>query len=312
MHVLVTGGARYIGSAIVHSLLQDHHRVRVLDDLSTGHIEALTDDAEFLFGSLLDPTTLSKAVRGVDAVIHCAGKSLVSESVANPEKYRLNNVEGSRLLIAQMIASGVDRMVFSSSAATYAGADHPLVETNAEEPSNPYGESKLAVDRLLQDADFKGASLRYFNVAGAISSRGHWYGERHHPESHLIPNVLSATTANPLQVYGDDWPTEDGTCIRDYIHIDDLVRAHLSALEAPGFEICNLGTGVGISVMTVIKTAERVLGRKVPFAVASRREGDPAVLTASSEKAERLWNWSPERTLEEMIEDAESFRRRPW
>lgn len=312
MKVLVTGGAGYIGSVIVQILLAEGNQVRILDDLSTGHREAIPDNVDFIESSLLDSAALELALTNIDGVIHCAGKSLVSESVSNPEKYHLNNVEGSAQLIAAMKEQGVRRIVFSSSAATYRSQDDPLTEESDELPSNPYGMSKLLVDQMLLESGFEGASLRYFNVAGAHFNGKHWFGERHSPESHLIPNVLSATPEQPLQVFGDDWPTTDGTCVRDYIHVADLARAHLLALNHQGFDICNLGSGSGSSVSQVIETASRVLERQIPKKIRPRREGDPAVLVASYEKAHRLWGWKPEKTLMEMIADVESFTRQPW
>lgn len=312
MHVLVTGGAGYVGSAIVHCLLAENHDVRVLDDLSTGHREAVPSNTELIEGSLLDQVALKRSLTHIDAVIHCAGKSLVSESVTNPEKYFLNNVEGSRMLIEAMREQDVSHIVFSSSAATYRGDAQALTETSAEEPSNPYGQTKLEVDKMLLKSGFTGTSFRYFNVAGALLSHGRWYGERHSPETHLIPNVLGATPDEPLKIFGNTWATPDGTCIRDYIHVADLARAHVMALSHRGFDICNLGSGNGSSVMTVVTTASEVLNRPVPHQVQEPRAGDPAVLVASYAKAERIFGWKPEKTLSEMITDAVSFKHQPW
>lgn len=305
MRVLVTGGAGYIGSVISRILLEQGDHVRVLDDLSTGHEDAIAEEAEFRFGSILNPDDLEPALEGVDAVIHCAGKSLVGESVDKPDLYYQVNVEGTHSLIEAMNLNGVRRIVFSSSAAVYASGDGmPLTESAPEEPLNPYGATKLAVDHMLMESGLNGASFRYFNVAGAHFDGVKWVGERHDTETHLIPLVLKATEQEPLRIFGVDWPTADGTCVRDYIHVVDLARAHVAALHHEGFAIANLGTGRGSSVREVISVAEEVLNRTVPYVIEQRRAGDPAVLVASYEKANRLFQFSPARSLREMISDA--------
>lgn len=308
MQILVTGGAGYIGGVISRILLREGHQVRILDDLSTGHAATIPPGSTLIEGSILDSRAVDEGLAGVDAVIHCAGKSLVSESVQKPELYMQVNLDGSRNLLDRMEKAGVDRIVFSSSAAVYEGNGRdPLTEASPELPANPYGASKLEVDRLLSQSHFRGASFRYFNVAGALHTNGTWFGERHNPETHLIPNVLKATQENPLRVFGNDWPTSDGTCVRDYIHVVDLAKAHIAALEHGEFAICNLGSGDGSSVLTVIETAQEVLGRDIPHAFAQRRDGDPAVLVASYQKAQNLFGWRPERSLREMISDAAAF-----
>ena len=315
--ILVTGGAGYIGSATVALLLERGFDVTVLDDCSTGHAEVVPAQATFIKGSLLDGDSVKRALQGCDAVIHFAGKSLVGESVHNPEIYFETNVNGSQILFDEMDGAGVTRIVFSSSAATYGESKaQPILETHKAAPTNPYGETKLAVDNLLTDlaaeGNFSAISLRYFNVAGAAKSGDHWLAERHNPETHLIPNVLKASNDNPLKIFGSDWDTKDGTCIRDYVHVVDLAQAHILALDAlkPGFhEIINLGSGGGYSVKEVVDYASKIIGSEIPRIDAPRRDGDPAILIASIAKAKEILGWEPTRNLEAMISDAyESFK----
>ena len=315
--ILVTGGAGYIGSATVALLLERGFDVTVLDDCSTGHAEVVPAEATFIKGSLLDGDSVKRALQGCDAVIHFAGKSLVSESVQIPDLYFETNVNGSQILFDEMDGAGVTRIVFSSSAATYGESKvQPIVETHKAAPTNPYGETKLAVDNFLTDLaaeeNFAAISLRYFNVAGAAKSGGNWLAERHNPETHLIPNVLRASSENPLKIFGSDWDTKDGTCIRDYVHVVDLAQAHLLALDAlkPGVhEIINLGSGGGYSVKEVVDCASRIVGSEIPRIDAPRRDGDPAILIASISKAKQILGWEPTRNLEAMISDAyESFK----
>jgi len=313
----VTGGAGYIGSATVALLLERGFDVTVLDDCSTGHAEVVPAEATFIKGSLLDGDSVKRALQGCDAVIHFAGKSLVGESVQNPDLYFETNVNGSQILFDEMDGAGVTRIVFSSSAATYGESKvQPILETHKAAPTNPYGETKLAIDNLLTDLaaeeNFAAISLRYFNVAGAAKSGGNWLAERHNPETHLIPNVLKSSSDNPLKIFGSDWETKDGTCIRDYVHVVDLAQAHLLALDAlkPGVhEIINLGSGGGYSVKEVVDCASRIVGSEIPRIDAPRRDGDPAILIASISKAKQILGWEPTRNLEAMISDAyESFK----
>ena len=312
--VLVTGGAGYIGSTAVAMLLAAGYEVTVLDDLSMGHADAVPAEARFVEGSILDEAKVREALAGASAVIHFAGKSLVGESVEKPELYRHVNVDGTDVLLAQMRAASVNRIVFSSSAATYGEPKSvPIVESDPTEPTNPYGASKLGVDHLLtryaSEYGLAAISLRYFNVAGALHSSRGWLAERHDPETHLIPNVLRSTDAAPLKIFGVDWPTADGTCIRDYVHVVDLIDAHiraLGALEPAAHHIINLGSGGGYSVREVIDTASAVLGRPIAAIEFERRAGDPAVLIASIEKAGTLLGWKPERNLQSMIADTQS------
>jgi UDP-glucose 4-epimerase len=310
--ILVTGGAGYIGSTTVALLLQRGYEVSVLDDCSMGHADAVPAQAQFFEGSILDGAIVRKALAGCDAVIHFAAKSLVGESVEKPDLYRSNNIGGSLVLFDEMDGAGVTRIVVSSSAATYGDSKvQPIVETQKAHPTNPYGETKLAVDNLLTDLcaeeNFAAISLRYFNVAGALKQGGTWLAERHNPETHLIPNVLNATPGKPLKIFGTDWDTKDGTCIRDYIHVVDLADAHLRALDAlvaGRHEIINLGSGGGYSVREVVNTASKIVGYEIPAIEVERRAGDPAILIASIEKAKEILQWEPTRDLEAMISDA--------
>ena len=315
--MLVTGGAGYIGSTAVAILLDAGFHVSVLDDLSTGHADSVDSRARLIEGSLLDKDAIRRAIAGCDSVLHFAGKSLVGESVEMPALYMQVNVEGSTNLLDVMKEVGVNQIVFSSSAATYGEPREAILSEESEtQPTNPYGESKLKVDQLLSERAVKDGiaalSLRYFNVAGAFKGSRGWLTERHNPETHLIPNVLKASDSHPVTVFGIDWPTADGTCIRDYIHVIDLIDAHIKALKIlknGTHEIINLGSGEGYSVRQVIDTASDVMGRKVPTRDAQRRAGDPAVLVASIEKAQSLLNWKPTKNLSEMISDVYSSTR---
>jgi UDP-glucose 4-epimerase len=320
--VLVTGGAGYVGSVVAAHLLQAGHRVTVLDDLSTGFRAGVPEGADFVEGRIqdaaariLDPS--------YDAVLHFAASSQVGESVADPEKYWRNNVAGSLELLTAMRDAQVRTLVFSSTAATYGEPKSvPITEDDPTLPTNPYGATKLAVDHMISaEAAAHGlaaVSLRYFNVAGAhLSPEGAAYGERHDPESHLIPLVLQVAQGRreAISVYGDDYPTPDGTCVRDYIHVADLAEAHLLALDAavPGDHlICNLGNGNGFSVREVIDTVRKVTGHPIPEVVAPRRAGDPAVLVASAARARERLGWKPRRPdLTEIVRDAWTFTRNP-
>ncbi len=305
--ILVTGGAGYIGSTAVALLIERGYEVVVFDDLSMGHQDAVDSRAIFLRGSLLDPDALRNALVGCDAVIHFAGKSLVGESVEKPDLYHRVNVDGTQNLLDAMAVHGIDRIVFSSSAATYGQpVDDPITEESVASPTNPYGASKLSIDKMISASGMSAISLRYFNVAGAYKSESGWLAERHNPETHLIPLVLRATDEKPLKIFGTDWATKDGTCIRDYVHVVDLIEAHilaLGALKSHVHEIINLGSAGGYSVREVISQATKVLGRDIPAVESPRRAGDPATLVASIVKAKSLLGWQPTRDLEMMISD---------
>ncbi|MEI8066576.1 MAG: UDP-glucose 4-epimerase GalE [Actinomycetes bacterium] len=312
MKVLVTGGAGYIGGTAVSMLLDAGYSVNVLDNCSTGHADSVDPRATFFNESLLNAGAVQSALSGVDAVLHFSAKSLVGESVTKPDIYWETNVSGTRILLDSMQSAGIKKLVFSSTAATYGEPKEiPITEESVTNPTNPYGASKLAVDYMITaQANAYGLaaiSLRYFNVAGALKTSRGWQSERHNPETHLIPNVLRASTENPLKVFGEDWPTADGTCIRDYVHVVDLIKAHISALSVAtpsSHEIINLGSGGGYSVKEVIASAEKTLGRAVPCLSAPRRAGDPAVLIADISKAGRLLSWKPELDLDAMVSDA--------
>lgn len=307
MKILVTGGAGYIGATAVALLIKAGHQVNVLDDLSTGHKDAVPAEANFIQGSLLNDGDLDKALAGCDAVMHFAAKSLVGESVEKPDLYQQVNVGGSKALIAAMKRHGISKLVFSSTAATYGEPKRiPISESDEPAPKNPYGSTKLEIDRMISSSGFSAISLRYFNVAGAYKTSTGWLAERHNPETHLIPNLLRSTDSNPVKIFGTDWPTEDGTCIRDYIHVVDLIEAHILALEnlpSGKHEIINLGSGDGYSVRQVITAAEAAIGRKIPAIESERRAGDPAVLIADISKAKDFLKWQPSKGIKEMVAD---------
>jgi UDP-glucose 4-epimerase len=316
MRVLVTGGAGYIGSVVSAQLLAVGHEVIVVDDLSTGHADAVPPGAQF---HQLPITALDGRLGEwhVDAAIHFAAKSLVGESTEEPALYWRNNVVGTIALLDSLRAYGVQKIVFSSSAATYGQVEEqPIREDAPTRPTSPYGASKLAVDMLLTDyANSYGmaaVSLRYFNVAGALhSAEGLSFGERHATETHLIPNALrSLARGDQFSLYGTDYPTPDGTCVRDYIHVVDLGEAHLLALGVaePGVhQIVNLGSGRGYSNREVLLTVAEVTDRDLPIVEAPRRPGDPPTLVASNEKAGELLGWTPTRDLHAMVLDAWNF-----
>jgi UDP-glucose 4-epimerase len=311
MKLLVTGGAGYIGSIVAQQLLEAGHAVTVLDDLSRGHRAAVPEGATFERVDLLDEAATREALRdGFDAVMHFAALALVAESVAHPERYHRGNHVGAINLLDAMRDAGVRRLVFSSTCAVYGEPESvPMREDIPAAPVNAYGNSKLAIDRMIGDEcrahGLAAASLRYFNVAGA---RGE-LGEDHEPETHLIPLVLRAAAGitDHVKVFGTDYPTRDGTAVRDYIHVDDLGRAHIMALDAaaPGrHAIYNLGTGDGSTVREVVEAARNVTGREIPVREEPRRPGDPPELVAAADRIRTELGWEPEKGLEDMIADA--------
>jgi UDP-glucose 4-epimerase len=312
MRLLVTGGAGYIGSVVTAQLLDAGHEVTVLDDLSTGHRDAVPEGAEFVEGRVHDAAHGVFGRAAFDGVLHFAARSLVAESVRDPYPYWENNLVGTLGLLVAMHGAQVPRLVFSSSAATYgAPATSPITEDTPAQPINPYGHSKLAVDHLLagwaQAHGLAATSLRYFNVGGAHAG----LGERHAVETHLIPNVLAVPLGQrgAVEVLGTDYPTRDGTAVRDYLHVADLGRAHLLALAAaaPGHRIYNLGTGTGYSVREVLDACRRVTGHPIPALDRPRRPGDPPTLVASAERIAADLGWKPELGLDRIVTDAWAF-----
>ncbi|HET9345197.1 MAG TPA: UDP-glucose 4-epimerase GalE [Candidatus Limnocylindrales bacterium] len=324
MRILVTGGAGYVGSVSVEALMEAGHDVVVLDDLSTGHRSAVPPGARLETGTYADGSRVSGLLEDarIEAILHCAARSLVGESGVDPGRYYTDNVAGGVALLEAARSTGVNRLVFSSSAAVYGVPDAtPIPEDAPPLPINTYGETKRTFEAAMaaygRAYGLRSVSLRYFNVAGATER----LGEDHDPETHLVPNVLAAAagTGGPLTLFGDDYRTPDGTCIRDYIDVADLADAHLRALEATAADdartdeplVCNLGSGGGFSVREVIESAERVVGLPIPVTVGPRRPGDPAVLIADIERAATVLGWKPERSsLESMIGTAWAWRRR--
>lgn len=319
--VLITGGAGYVGSVSASAFLDAGHDVVVLDDLSTGHHGAVPPGATLHAGTYTDGTALASLLNAerIEAILHCAARSLVGESIREPATYFRDNVAGGVAMLDAARAAGVERLVFSSTAAVYGSPDStPIGEDAPLRPINPYGESKRAFESALswygRAYGLRSVTLRYFNVAGATEA----LGEDHQPETHLIPNVLRAAEGGPeVTVFGDDYPTQDGTCIRDYIHVSDLAEAHVLALAATAPDdprtdeplVCNLGNGDGYSVREVLAAAKAVTGRAIPFSVGGRREGDPPVLVASSTRAAEILGWRPARpSLEEMVGSAWAWR----
>jgi UDP-glucose 4-epimerase len=312
--VLVTGGAGYIGSHTVRLLCDRGHSVVVLDNLSAGHRAAVDKRASLEIGDIADSSLVRKILRtGIDGVIHFAAWLSVAESMREPIKYWLNNVAGTAHLLSAMREEGVKRIVFSSTAATYGTPNVAKIsEDTPQAPINPYGRSKLAMERVIQDCVYAhglgAVSLRYFNAAGASVDAS--IGEDHRPEDHLIPVILQAILGlrPEIRIFGDDFPTPDGTCVRDFIHVEDLAEAHLLALQSiqPGsYQAFNVATGTGQSVKEVIRAAEKVTGRKVPAVVAPRRDGDPACLVADPSRIMKALGWKPKfPTVESIIETA--------
>jgi len=312
MNVLVTGGSGYVGSHAVRELAKHKHRVIILDNLSTGHAR-LSQGFELIEGEISDLPLLAQLLTRVDAVMHFAASAYVGESVANPRKYFRNNVEAALLLLDAVLASPVRMFIFSSSCATYGVPQHlPITEECPQHPLHPYGVTKLFMEQVLGaysvSSGLRSVSLRYFNAAGAHECGT--IGEFHKPETHLIPLTLQAALGigGPLRIFGGDFDTPDGTCIRDYVHVSDLGEAHVSALEylASGGKTVNLnlGTGRGTSVNQIATTIEEITGRRVPREIAPRRAGDSPELYADPSKAQNLLAWKPTRDLREILRSA--------
>lgn len=317
MKVLVLGGAGYIGSHTVYRLIEQGHQVVVFDNLETGYIEAVHPEAQFYQGDLRNRQDIDDVLdneKDIDAVIHFAANSLVGESMVKPLKYYDNNLCGTKVLLESLVEHGIENIVFSSTAATYGEpVNTPILEDDPSNPTNCYGETKKAMEKMFYWTEkahgLKYVSLRYFNACGAhISGK---IGEAHNPESHLIPIILQVAngTREHISVFGTDYDTEDGTCVRDYIHVTDLAQAHILAVEylmnGGKSDIFNLGNGVGFSVREVIETAKQVTGKRIKVVEEVRRLGDPAVLIASSDKAKKVLGWKPEyNDLSTIIETA--------
>lgn len=316
MTVLVLGGAGYIGSHTAYELIDNGEDVVIADNLLTGHLEAVHPKARFYKGDIRDKEFLDNLFKKekIDAVIHFAANSLVGESMVDPLKYYDNNLYGTMVLLKSMVENGVDKIVFSSTAATYGEPESiPILESDRTEPTNTYGETKLSMEKMFKWVSkahgMRFVSLRYFNACGAHISGE--IGEDHQPESHLIPLILQVPNGKreSISIFGEDYDTKDGTCIRDYIHVTDLAQAHILAVkylsEGKESNIFNLGNGVGFSVKEVIETARQVTGHPIPAVISPRRAGDPTQLIASSEKAKSVLGWKPEHAeLEEIIETA--------
>ncbi len=316
MTILVLGGAGYIGSHTVYELIDKGEDVVIIDNLETGHIEAIHPKARFYKGDIRNRTFLDSVFdkEKIDAAIHFAANSLVGESMVNPLKYYDNNLCGTKVLLESMVAHGIDKIVFSSTAATYGEPEKlPILESDKTEPTNTYGETKLSMEKMFKWTakahNLRYVSLRYFNACGAHASGT--IGEDHNPETHLIPLILQVPNSKRehINIFGNDYDTKDGTCVRDYIHVTDLAQAHILAVEylCKGNEsdIFNLGNGIGFTVNEVIETARKVTGHPIPAVIDKRRAGDPAQLIASSEKAKTVLGWKPEHdSLEEIIASA--------
>ncbi len=314
--VLVVGGAGYVGSHTVRYLVRKGYRPVVFDNLSTGHRASVPRGVPFVKGDLLKPASIGRALEKAPfaAVFHFAAKALVGESVENPALYYRENVTGTLNLLEAMLAHRVKRIVFSSTAATYGNVEAvPLTEDHPKNPCNPYGFTKWAIERMLEDFHaaygLRSVRLRYFNAAGCDPSGE--IGEDHDPETHLIPNILKAAlnSRRKMKIFGDDYPTIDGTCVRDYIHVTDLAQAHVLALDAMKKDVhCdafNLGNGNGYSCMQVVEAARRVTGRSIAVTVTGRRPGDPAILVAGADRARDVLGWSPAHdSLDEIVETA--------
>ena len=316
MTILVLGGAGYIGSHTVYELIEAGEDVVIADNLETGHVEACHPKARFYKGDIRDKNFVDNLFDNekIDSVIHFAANSLVGESVSNPLKYYDNNLYGTMVLLKSMVEHDVKKIVFSSTAATYGEPENiPILENDKTEPTNPYGETKLSMEKMFKWVSnahgVRYVSLRYFNACGAHKSG--LIGEDHNPETHLIPLILQVPNGQreKVAIFGDDYDTKDGTCIRDYIHVTDLAQAHILAVkylnEGKESNIFNLGNGVGFSVKEVIEIARKVTGHPIPAIISPRRAGDPAKLVASSEKARKILGWNPKHAeLEEIIASA--------
>jgi len=313
--VLVTGGAGYIGSVLVDRLITEGHQVNIIDDLSNGFIENIHKDAVFIEGSILDNNILNDALDGVEAVFHLAAKIRVEEGESKPDLYNSVNVDGTLNLLKLCKETGIKKFIFASTAAVYGNPeDFPVTEKSTEAPVNVYGKTKLEVDRYLkQNAAIFGISsisFRFFNAGGGYkNSAGKWLRIKHEGATHLIPSILHSSDVKPLAIYGNDWPTHDGTPIRDFIHVSDLANAlvkSLNFLSKPGNTIINLGTATGSTVLEVIQAAESALNHKIHYKFTDRRPGDSFALVTSRDKAKEMLGWQPIKSLTEILIDAQN------
>jgi UDP-glucose 4-epimerase len=315
MKILVTGGSGYIGSALVDRLILEKYEVNVLDDLSNGFSENINTKANFINGSILDENILDKALEKADAVFHLAAKIRVEEGEAKPDLYKSVNVDGTLKLISKCKKFGIKKFVFASTAAVYGDpTDFPVTEESQVKPVNVYGKTKLEIDEYLEknssDLGISAISFRFFNVGGAVKNRdGKWLKIKHEGATHLIPSILHSSESAPLLIFGNDWPTTDGTPTRDFVHLTDLVDAlikSLNYLEKPGHQIINLGTAKGTTVLEVVRAAEKALNKKINFKFSSRRAGDSYALVTSNLKARKILNWQPQKSIIDILQDANS------
>jgi len=313
MKVLVTGGAGYIGSVLVDRLINQGHQVNVIDDLSNGYSENIHKDAKFFQGSILDTELLNKALDNTEVVLHLGAKIRVEEGESKPELYKQVNIEATMNLLKLCKEKGISKFVFASTAAVYGNPeDFPVTESSKEAPVNVYGQTKLEIDKYLAknavDQGISAISFRFFNVGGALkNTEGKWLKIKHEGATHLIPSILRSSEEKPLSIFGNDWPTSDGTPVRDFVHVLDLADAlvkSLTHLDKPGHRIINLGTATGSTVLEVVKAAEVALGRKINFIFADKRAGDSYALVTSNNIAKEILGWQPIKSLANILEDA--------
>ena len=315
MKILVTGGAGYIGSVLVNKLIEQGHEVNVIDDLSNGFSENIDKRANFTKGSILDKSNLNQALEGVEMVYHLAAKIRVEEGEAKPELYKKVNIEGTLDLIKACVDKKIKKFIFASTAAVYGDPEEfPVNENSKTNPVNVYGVTKLEIDNYLEanakDLGISTISFRFFNIGGALKTKeGKWLKIKHEGATHLIPSILHSSSDKPLLIFGNDWPTKDGTPTRDFVHVVDLADAlikGLNRLDKSGNQIINLGTATGSTVLEVVKTAEKSLNRVISYNFASRRAGDSFALVTSNQKAKEILNWQPTKTLSDILVDAQN------
>lgn len=315
MKILVTGGAGYIGSVLVNKLLETGYQVNVLDDLSNGYQENIDQDANFINGSILDNDKLNQALTGVEVVMHLAAKIRVEEGQSQPDLYKKVNIEGTLKLLKMCCEKRINKFIFASTAAVYGDPeDFPVNEKSKVSPVNVYGETKLEIDNYLeknsQSLGISSICFRFFNIGGALQTNaGRWLKIKHEGATHLIPSILHSSTEKPLLIFGNDWPTKDGTPTRDFVHVVDLVEAlikSLNKLEKPGNQIINLGTATGSTVLEVVKSAELALNRSINYKFTTRRAGDSFALVTSNEKAKEVLGWMPNRSLIDILKDSQA------